>query len=408
MNVFCICAAMAEKRLGVDHGNQGKKEETEEVKAVVHTFEFARNTGDYKESSRIKLQGLSDVVKSIRRAKYISNLDIPAELFYEVSAGRQKSTPAILPAPVIKLNLDPPSNLLMDSVSGRNKTKEEVPTSAVLPSIGRPYRNTGIKEVEDDTSSSTDALLMDDYYDTECDLESEALELGISTQNTQEPCNWTYDCIVDQEGVSIQSVVDGFNMFLIQSQYDNTVKLERVSIRGNRLFGHVTPMDASLNALDLNRPTATLTELPLTPHKSSSVPSDMTKSKLKRLSTSSPVRKIKKTQTIDVQNEDAIPISTFQQQQNQPQTKTRPLPEYQVDDFTIDQIKYDKIIIRLPGRTERNQNVVLRLDYEKYRSVAELDLSPADKIIKILQVGKMFKKYYYQCDYSRGTIQFSN
>lgn len=195
-------------------------------------------------------------------------MDIPTEIFYKVTGCKEGNPLPVGLSPVTHLN---PANsrIHLGSTSRHpNLPVEEVATTAILPSVGRPYTHLGIKEVEEDTSSSTDAAIFDDPDDTEPELDSEARELGINVNDPGLPNTWAYDCLVDEVGVDITSLIDGVNMLLMQAQVNKQIRLEKIQLQGNRLFGFVSFSDDGVSTIwGSARSTATITELPPSPIK---------------------------------------------------------------------------------------------------------------------------------------------
>lgn len=253
--------------------DQDRKESRDQPGQLTESGSFLQLSRSYNNRPRLELGGLGEVIQSIRREEYASNMDIPTELFYKVTGCKEGNPLPIALSPVTHLN-PTRSRTYLESTNKQSKSSvDEVSTTAVLPSIGRPYSHLGVEEVEEDTSSSSDAAIFDDPDDTEGESEAEALELGICTKDLKGSSNWTYDCIVDDDGVNVQSLVEGFNMFLLQAQMNKDIKLEKVSLQGNRIFGFISPVEDGSTLWGSARSSATITELPKTPRQSLSQPS---------------------------------------------------------------------------------------------------------------------------------------
>lgn len=393
-----------------------------------HSASFLQVSRSYNDRPRLQLGGLGEVIKSIRNEQFVSNMDIPSDLFYKITGHKEGNPLPVGLAPVTRLN---PSLMGMRQVPGTSGTApliEEISSTAVLPSISRPFGPLGIKEVEDDTSSSTDALLGDDQDDTEREVNSEARDLGINTSDNTAPNSWSYECLMDEEGIDLDSLMEGMNMFLMQARVSNGVTLEKVQLRGNRLYGYVTlPDDGNSTIWGSAKSNATLTEIPPSPVKNKqpkarasldniftrSVPGpskeDDTRSVIsspdpelteQELEESKQPRK-KKTPQIPVEKPAPKKVTKSQPSKNPKKAKSRDPEE---DDVPL----YRYIVLRLPARSALNKPVNLKLDYEKYMAIVETDLIIEQKIQRILITGQMYQKYFYRCDYTRGTLECIN
>lgn len=220
-------------------------------------------------------------------------------------------------------------------------------------------------------------------------------------------------------------------MFLMQAQVNKEIRLEKIQLQGTRLFGFVSPSDDGGSTIwGSARSTATITELPPSPIKNP--PQQPCSSKMYKCIQPKPEiqgrqehqqtltnpNKIRgETSLPDIQTKITKTNAKTEQKTNSHIAKIKKSSKLESQVASIfstiekrdSQIpRFSYIIIRLPGRSSLNKPVTIKLDYSKYQSIAEADLAKEDKIIRILHEGKMYKKCFYRCDYTQGTIEYMN